>query len=80
MKKIYDFLGICIGVSVGVFLGRSGLTVWHYKTYPGLYAIQSAPWYTPILFNGVFLAVTVAVALLVRRALRKRMEEKAAHG
>lgn len=80
MKKVYDFLGILIGVDIGVFLGRVIYTFWEYKTFPGLYAIQSAPWYTSILIYGCFTVVSVAVLLLVRWILRKRMERTASNG
>ena len=80
MKKIYDFLGILIGVCVGVFLGRVIYTFWEYKTFPGLYAMQSAPWYTSILVYGVFTAVSVTVMLLVRWVLRRMMRRKTANG
>lgn len=80
MKKIYDFLGILIGVCVGVFLGRVIYTFWEYKTFPGLYAMQSAPWYTSILVYGVFTAVSATVMLLVRWVLRRMMRRKTANG
>ena len=80
MKKIYDFLGILIGVSIGVFLGHAIYIFWEYKSFPGLYAMQSAPWYTSILVYGVFAAVEVTALLLIRLVLRKMMGEKTADG
>lgn len=79
MKKVYDYLGILMGVCVGVFLGRVIYTFWEYKTFPGLYAMQSAPWYTSILVYGFFTAASVAVMLLARWVLRQRIGEKAAN-
>lgn len=78
MKKVYDFLGILIGVNIGVFLGRVIYTFWEYKTFPGLYAMQSAPWYTSILVYGLFTVVSVAAMLLARWILRGMMRRKAA--
>ena len=78
MKKVYDFLGLLIGVCIGVFLGKVIFTVWDYMTFPGLYAMQSAPWYTSILVSGFFTVVVVTALLLIRLALRRRMGAKAA--
>lgn len=78
MKKVYDFLGLLIGVCIGVFLGHSIYTFWEYKSFPGLYAMQSAPWYTSILVYGLFAAISVTALLLIRLALRKKIGDKAA--
>lgn len=75
MKKLYDFLGILIGSFIGLFLGRSGYTFWHYRTRPELYAMQSAPWYTGIRVQAVFTAAVVAVLLLLRWAIRRRRKK-----
>lgn len=80
MKKVHDFLGLLIGVRVGVFLGRSIYTFWEYKSFPGLYAIQSAPWYTSVLVSGGFAVISVTVLLLARWVLRGMMRRKAADG
>lgn len=62
MKKLYCFLRILAGCSVGVFLGSTAYTLWHYKTYPELYAMQSAPWYTSILFQGGMMVLVLILA------------------
>lgn len=78
MKKVYDFLGLLIGVCIGVFLGHVIYTIWDYITFPGLYAMQSAPWYTSILVRGLFTVITVTALLLIRLALRKKIGGRAA--
>lgn len=45
-KKLDHLANIIMGSVVGVFLGYGGYSVWDYKAHPGLYAMQSAPWYT----------------------------------
>ena len=51
LRKLNCFLNIVIGSSIGVFIGFGIYKFWHFKTYPNLYAIQSAPWYTELLFG-----------------------------
>lgn len=75
MRKLYDFLGIAVWSFVGVFLGSSIYTFYDYKTHPGLYAMQSAPWYLSIQVRAVFTLALVAAALLLRWYLRKKMDQ-----
>ena len=75
MKKLYDFLGIAAWSFVGVFLGSSIYTFYDYKTHPGLYAMQSAPWYLSIQVRAVFTLALVAAVLLLRWYLRKKMDQ-----
>lgn len=74
MKQVYNFLNIVIWSFVGVFFGSSAYTFWHYKTYPELYAMQSAPWYLAIQIRAVVTVVVVAALLLARWAIRRRMK------
>jgi len=75
MRKLYDFLGIAVWSFVGVFLGSSIYTFYDYKTHPGLYAMQSAPWYLSIQVRAVFTLALVAAVLLLRWYLRKKMDQ-----
>ena len=75
MKKLYDFLNIAIWSFAGVFLGSSVYTWWDYKTRPGLYAIQPVPWYFSIQTRAVLTAVFIAVFLLLRWMIRRRMKK-----
>ena len=55
LRKLNCFLNIVIGSFIGVFIGFGIYKFWHFKTYPNLYAMQSAPWYTElelIIFVG----------------------------
>lgn len=76
MKKLYDFLNIAVWSCIGVFLGSSIYTWWDYNARPGLYAMQSAPWYLSIQMRGAFTAAVVAALLLARWILRRRMNRK----
>ncbi len=81
MKQLAQALRIAMGSFVGVFLGSSVYQYIHWKTHPGLYAMQSAPWYAGILRGAVFTAVSLAglgAALLwTRKKLRQKQD--AAH-
>ena len=48
MKKLYGILKAALGCFFGVFLGMTTYTCWDYRAHPGLYALQSAPWYLSI--------------------------------
>ena len=45
-NRLNRILNIIMGSVVGVFIGYGLYSVWDYKTHPGLYAMQSAPWDT----------------------------------
>lgn len=59
MKKLYTILNAAFWCFIGVFLGVSLYTCWDYRAHPGLYALQSAPWYLSIQIHAVF---TIVVA------------------
>ena len=75
MKKLYDFLWIAVCSCVGVFIGSSAYTFWDYRAHPGLYAMQSAPWYLSIQTRAVFTAAAVAVLLLLGWFVRLRINK-----
>ena len=57
LRKLNCFLNIVIGSFIGVFIGFGIYKFWHFKTYPNLYVMQSAPWYTELLLDGALVAV-----------------------
>ena len=68
-KHRYWFIN---GSSIGVFIGFGIYKFWHFKTYPNLYAIQSAPWYTELLLDGALVAVVVGVCIILKLIIRKK--------
>ena len=66
LRKLNCFLNIVIGSFIGVFIGYGIYKFWHFKTYPNLYVIQSAPWYTALLLHGAMVAVVVVVCIILR--------------
>ena len=74
-NKLHSILNIIIGSVIGIFIGYGLYTLWDYKTHPGLYAMQSAPWYSGILFYGKFAAVVLLLSLLLKLILRKSLQK-----
>jgi uncharacterized membrane protein YgaE (UPF0421/DUF939 family) len=62
LKKYIRLLNTMIGSAIGVFIGHVAFHYFHYKTYPGFYQMQSAPWYTSSIIYG---AVTIAIILIL---------------
>ena len=73
-KKINQILNIIMGSFIGVFIGLGLYKYWHFQKYPDLYVIQSAPWYTSILINGLLVLVLLAVCMIVKVILMEKME------
>ena len=73
LKKLNNLLNIVMSSFGGVFIGHAIYVFWEYRKYPGLYAIQSAPWYTSILVWGVFVAAVLLIAIIVKRVIKKML-------
>ena len=73
-KKINQMLNIIMGSFIGMFIGSGLYKYWHFRKYPYLYVIQSAPWYTGILINGLLVLVLLAVCMIVKVILMEKME------
>ena len=71
LRKLNYFFNIVIGSFIGVFIGFGIYKFWHFKTYPNLYAMQSAPWYTELLLDGALMAVVVVVCIILKLIIRK---------
>ena len=74
MKKLYGTLKITLWCFIGVFIGSSISRYQEYKAYPGLYEMQSAPWYSVIVIRGIFTAILVAIILVAMWIIRKKMK------
>ena len=71
LRKLNYFFNIVIGSCIGVFIGFGIYKFWHFKTYPNLYAMQSAPWYTELLLDGALVAVVAVVCIILVGYLEK---------
>ncbi|MCM1135417.1 MAG: hypothetical protein NC400_07550 [Clostridium sp.] len=72
-KKINQILNIVIGSFIGVFIGSGLYKYWHFKKYPDLYVMQSAPWYTSILVNGIFALILLAICMIIKVILIEKI-------
>lgn len=72
-KKINQILNIIMGSFAGVFIGSGLYKYWHFRKHPDLYAMQSAPWYTSILINGLFALVLLAICMIVKVILIEKI-------
>lgn len=72
-QKIQRILNIIMGSFIGVFIGSGLNRYWHFRKYPDLYIMQSAPWYTGILVQGLFTLVLLAVCLIIKVVLIKNV-------
>ena len=61
---------------MGAFVGHAIYVYLDYRTYPGLYDMQSAPWYTGILYYGIFTIVPLIIAVIIKLFLEKVETEK----
>ena len=46
------------------------------RTHPGLYDMQSAPWYTGILYYGIFTIVPLIIAIIIKLFLWRKLKQK----
>ena len=74
LKKLNSFFNIVIGSFIGVFIGFGIYKFWHFKTYPNLYAMQSAPWYTELLLGGALVAVVVVVCIILKLIICRKLK------
>ena len=76
LKKINHILNIIIESFIGVFIGHGIYVFWDYKTRPGLYAMQSAPWYTSILIYGICMIVALIVGIIMKLIIRRTLKQQ----
>ena len=72
-KKVNQIVNIIIGSFIGIFVGSGLYKYWHFRKYPGLYAMQSAPWYTSIFINGLFTLLLLTVCMIVKAILIEKI-------
>lgn len=61
-----------IGAFIGALIGNGIWKYWDYKAHPDLYAMNSAPWYTGLLLNGIVTAVVMIICLIIIVVINKR--------
>lgn len=74
LKKLNYILDIVAGSFIGASIGHGIYVFWEYKTHPGLYAMQSAPWYTSIFVYGIVMLILLAVVVIAKLIIRKKIK------
>ena len=73
-KKIQRILNIIMSCFVGVFIGSGLYRYWHFRKYPELYFIQSAPWYTSIIVQGLLTLILLAICMIIKAIFIEKIE------
>lgn len=69
---INQILNVIIGTFIGVFIGNGIYKFWDFNSHPDLYAIQSAPWYTGIILQGIITVIVVAISIIIKLIIKKK--------
>ncbi len=72
LGKVDRFLNSVIASFSGVFLGHVLYKYSHFKENPGLYEMQSAPWYMSIQIYALVTCVILTAAVLAKCFLKKK--------
>lgn len=72
MKKLYHILKMVLWSFIGIFIESAIYQYCDYKAHPGLYAMQSAPWYLSIQIRGIFTVMIVTAILIVMRIIKNK--------
>ena len=76
MKKVLNLVNGIMGAFIGAFVGRVCFVVWDYKTDPGFYGMQSAPWYTTLLVEGAITLAILLVCVVIKVIIKQYMSKK----
>ena len=71
MRQADRYLNTIMAAFIGCFIGRSAYTYWDFHAHPGLYAMQSGPWYDRVLLHGAVTAFVLAVCLAAKFIIRR---------
>lgn len=76
MKRAKQLLNIAISATIGVYLGTWLFLWWDHRARPGLYALNSAPWYARMLPATVItvglIGLEIAGFLLARWIIKRK--------
>ena len=76
LKKLNGILNILISSLIGAFAGHVIYVCLDYRTRPGLYDMQSTPWYTGILYYGIFTTVPLIIDVFIKLFLWRKLKQK----
>ena len=72
MKTALRIAWCTIGAFIGVLIGSGIWRYWDYKKHPGIYALNSTPWYTGLILNGIVTLVIVIVCLNIIAVIKRK--------
>lgn len=75
MKKLNAILNTIICIVIGVFIGHGVYIIQNFKKNPGLYEMQSAPWYTSILMYGAVTVVVLIICIVIKVILKYKSKK-----
>lgn len=73
LKRVNQILNTITGAFIGIFIGHGIYVFWDFNSHPDLYAMQSAPWYTSIVLYGVMMVIVVAIAVVIKLIIKKKI-------
>ena len=76
MKKVIRALNTIMTTVVAFFLCRSVFYIWDYFANPDAYAMWSSPWYTAMLWLGVFTLVVVVACSVIKAVIKHRIQKE----
>jgi len=74
LRKFNKVLNIVMGSFFGVFIGYSIYQYFDYKRNPGLYEMQSVPWYTGIKIYGLGTLVILLIGVVLKLLMKGKLK------
>lgn len=75
MKKLNAILNTIICTVIGAFVAHGVYIILDFKMNPGLYEMQSAPWYTSILMYGSVTVVVLIICIVIKAILKYKSKK-----
>jgi len=66
LKKIQHTMNVIIGVTIGISIGNVLFTWTDYTQNPGLYEVQSAPWYARIITISTICLIALVLEIILQ--------------
>ena len=76
LKKLNGVLNILIISLIGVFAGHAIYVCLDYRTHPRVYAMRSSPWYTGVLYYGIYTIVPLIIAIIIKLILCRKLKQQ----
>lgn len=73
MKKLNEYLNICIGAFIGTFIGHVMYKSIDYYNNTDLHMMYSAPWYTSIYVYGLCSLTIVGICFAIKHIIKKKI-------